>query len=255
MSAVSQEVCVRGKAILLFAGLSIPALAGVAYAQDRAVIENQPLACVPSHCGRARVTSRVRSAESPRSVRLYFRAPDQTSEYYVEMIKGSGDDYWAILPATADATSAVVYRVAARDGKGAETSTESTTVPVTSACVGAELSPVEANYASNMAIGLTADSQSSVPGGFRCAGIQNQISATGEILKPNENCRQILLANADEGCDKRKVIPIIAAGSAVTPAQAAVIVAAGAAAATGGAVVYKNNRGSQKPVSSLRPGP
>ncbi|HVT03954.1 MAG TPA: hypothetical protein VHL58_11345 [Thermoanaerobaculia bacterium] len=219
------------------------------------MIENQPLACVPTHCGRARVTAKVHASEAPRSVRVYFRAPDQTSEYYIEMMKGTGDDYWAILPATADATSAVVYRVAARDSKGAETSTDSTTVPVTGACAGAELSPGEISYASNMALGLTSDSQSAVPGGFRCAGIQSQISSTGEVLKPNENCRQILLANADEACDKQRRPIVAASTAAVSPAEAAGLVAAGAAAAAGGAVVYQNNRGSEKPVSSLRPRP
>jgi hypothetical protein len=223
--------------------------ASAALAQDRPTIEQQPLTCIPTHCGRARVVATVHSTAAPRFVRVYFRAADQPGEYYVEMKKGAGDTYWAVFPAVADSTSGVSYRVVARDEKGAESSTEAISVPTTSGCAGASLTAEENGYASNVALGLTTADASPVPAGFRCAGIVSQVSATGEVVSPNENCRQVVMANADESCVTRR--PKVAV---YTPAQAAVFAAGGAAlAVAGGAATYKHNQGSQKPISTARP--
>lgn len=232
-------------------GLSVLLNAGLLAAQERPLIEHRPLDCIPASCGRARVTARV-TPDSSRSVRVYFRAAEQAGDYYIEMMKGKGGDYWAILPATADGTSSVVYRITTRDGQGTESSTAPITTPVSAACAGARLSPEEVAYASNITLGLTSDTQAKAPAGFKCAGIQSQISVTGELLGPNETCRQILLTTASENCDP-KGGPLLVSGASVPPVAAAGLVVAGAALATGGAVIYKNNRGSGKPVSSLRP--
>jgi hypothetical protein len=235
----------KGTAVLLIALMVAPSM----FAQDRTVIDHSPLSCVPSFCGHARIAARVIGATPPQTVRVYFRAADQPTEYYIEMLKGSGDAYWAVLPAAAEGTTGIIYRIVARDAAGTETSTATISTPVAAGCQAPVLTGAEKSFASNIAIGLTTDAQTGVPAGFRCTGIQSVIGTNG-TLRPNEDCRQVLVANPGEGCDGH---PAVVAGRPMSTAQAAGLVAAGAAVGLGVAIIHENNVVNKKPVSSLRP--
>jgi hypothetical protein len=189
------------------------------------------ITCVPAD-GNARIAVNVTSSSPIISARVYFRSAVKSSgDYYLELKKGDGGNYWAVLPIPLSETTSVNYRILVKDADGQETGTETFSVPTTSSCA-ATLSGDETRYANNLIIGLTSDSQSAVPEGFKCKGVVGKITVAGD-LRPNDECRM---------------------GGAVAAIPTAAWIAGGLAVAAGtGAVVANNVDCKCPPVSSARP--
>ncbi len=144
------------------------------------------------------------------AARVYFNAEGKKPEYYLEMVRGDGGFFWAMLPVPRSETKNVQYRIVFSDGEGRSSQTRPETVPVKGS---AKEPPSEAEmrYARNLVIGVTDANAPLMPEGFECIGVVSSINVRGE-LKPNEVCRTV-------------VIP------------AALWVAAGTAAATAGVIL------------------
>jgi hypothetical protein len=195
-------------------------------------ITHAKLTCIPAD-GNARIAVNVTSSSPIISARVYFRSAVKSSgDYYLELKKGDGGNYWAVLPIPLPETTSVNYRIVVKDADGQDTGTETFSVPTTSSCA-ATLSGDETRYANNLIIGLTSDSQSGVPDGFKCTGVVGKITVAGD-LRPNEECRQAAAAGW--------VFPPVA--------WAAVGIAAGAGA---GAIIATSTDCKCPPVSSARP--
>ena len=214
----------------------------VALGSPDLVLTPGKLASVPRN-GNARIEAVV-TPSSPASTvatcRAYFRASGSTGFYFVDMKRGDAGRYWALLPLPTEKTTAVDYRIVAKDSAGVESTTALVTVPVGDGSV--RLSADEAKSASNLVIGLTEPGQSGVPVGFKCDGIVNLIAVNGE-LKPNDECRKLAAAAASAGA---------VAASGWAPVAATIGV--GAVVAAGGAIIISNNSGVGPPVSPSRPG-
>jgi hypothetical protein len=199
-------------------------------------ISHQKATCIPSEA-QTRLLCDVTPSTSIASVRVRFHSDAYKDDYFVEMRRGAGDSFFAVLPrADTAVTKGVTYRIVVKAGDGTETTTEQANVPVSGNCP-VSLSDDEKRYASNLVVGLTASAQPSVPQGFRCEGIVSEITFNGE-LKSHEDCRKLL-----------------AAGATGDRVRTGVYIAAGAAVALGGGLIISNNRrrGGETPVSSARP--
>ena len=194
-------------------------------------IAHEQVTCVPAD-GNARITANVTSSSPVISARVYFHSNVKTSgDYYLELRQGEAGGYWAVLPYPLPETTAVEYRIVVKDADGQEAKTEKYTVPTSSSCV-VTLTCDETRYANNLVIGLTSDSQSPIPDGFKCKGVVSKITVAGE-LKPNEECRKALAAI--------KIPPVV-------------WIVGGAAAATGEALIVSNNTDCKcEPISTARP--
>lgn len=160
------------------------------------------------------------------AARVYFNAEGKKPEYYLEMVRGDGGFYWAMLPVPKPETKNVQYRIVFSDGAGRPSETRSVTVPVKGS-VKEPPSETEMRYARNLVIGVTDANAPLMPEGFECIGIVSSINVRGE-LKPNEVCRTV-------------VIP------------AALWVAAGTAAATAGVIILSD--GGEPPTNPPPPPP
>jgi hypothetical protein len=242
-----------------FTGLLV---GGIVLAQAPLTVTSQPPACLSSLCGKTLIDASVVGEPAPESVRVYFRAGGEGPDYYVEMTKTAAG-YEAVLPAPLRDTTSVVYRVVAIGAGGATTSTEPMTVPVTSDCQLAMLSPAQTEAAMNMVVGFTDATQTGVPKGFSCAGI-TKVVGIDQTMAPNNACEEVRLAKSDP-CFDGAGVPLLAnkggvAGAASSTAGAASgaglgvagAAALGAAVVTG-AVIIENNDDDRKPVSSSRP--
>jgi len=214
---------------LIVLGLATPA----AWAAAPPKITHEKITCVPAE-GNVRVAANVTSSSPVTSARVYFRSAVKSSgDYYLELRQGEAGGYWAVLPYPLPETTAVEYRIVVKDADGQEAGTGKYTVPTSSSCV-VTLTGDETRYANNLVIGLTSDSQSPVPDGFKCKGVVSKITVAGE-LKPNDECRKTLAAAA-------RKIPIV------------VWIAGGAAVAGGEALIVSNNTDCKcEPISSARP--
>ena len=207
-------------------------------------ITHQKALCVPSEA-QARLQCDVNPSTSIASVRVYFHSDAYKDDYFLEMRRGAGDRFFAVLPwVDTGITKAVSYRIVVKSADGTTSSTESATVPVSGSCM-TSLSDDEKRYGSNLVVGLTNSGQPSVPQGFQCKGIVSVITANGE-MKSHEDCRK-LLAAAGAGTGAA-----VAAGGIPT----GVYIGAGVVAAVGAGLIISNNTGGggKAPVSSARPG-
>ena len=177
--------------------------------------------------GNARITATVPPGSTVSSARVYFNAADEKVEYYLEMVRGDGGSFWAVLPIPKSATKEVQYRVVLRDAEGKETAAARERVPVSSANE-PPLTEAEQRYAKNLVIGITDPSVPLLPTGFECYGVVSAINVRGELI-PNEVCRKTIIPPA-------------------------LWVGAGTAAAVAGAVIIRNG-GEKLPVSPSRPSP
>jgi hypothetical protein len=207
-----------------FALAALIARVGVAAPGEPPRVAHERLTCVPSD-GNSRVAATVSAGAPIISARVYFKAVDRDRDYYLEMRRGEGGSYWAILPVPESATKGVQYRIVVRDGDGMDGSTDVAVATTSSNCP-VTLTDEEKRYAQNLVIGLTRDDQKAIPEGFRCVGLVSKITVHGE-LKPNDECLKI---------------------------PAALWVAGGAAALLGGGIIVANPS-SGPPVSSPRPVP
>ena len=226
---------------LIALGLAAPATWGA----EPPKVSHSKSACVPAE-GNVKVSADIKSSSPITQARVYFHsAARKTGDYYLEMRQGEAGNYWAFLPYPVSETTAVQYRIVARNADGPETATETYTVPTASSCQ-LTLTGEETRYANNLVVGFTSDAQPAVPDGFRCKGIVSKITAAGE-LKPCEECRDVLGAGgAAAGA---------AAGGAVASAGAPVAawVAGAAVVAVGTASIVNFHEDCKcEPVSCIR---
>jgi len=165
--------------------------------------------CVPS-----KDNSAVRVSLKPETgwalVRVFFRAAGKPGEYYMEMRAVGDGSYFAVLPKPEPGVSAIEMYVLARDADGTPIKTAPTLVNVTGSCK-VTLSPEERSYAQNLVVGNTvADQEGKTVQGFLCDGIVSRIDLRG-ALRPDEECRKVLIAAAAGG---NILIPALAVGAA-----------------------------------------
>ena len=184
------------------------------------------------------------------SPRVYFRSGTTGPEYYVEMQKGSGDLWWAVLPAIATSTSAITYRVAAQDANNKWVSGASVTVNSTATCPTTSMTSTDKAAADNIVLGLTSAGESATPVGFLCQGVKSIITADGQ-LRPAEECRMALAkAGAAAG-----TVAATTAGTTATVGgmSAATLAALAIGGAVAGYAIYHNTNKSNNNVSPSRP--
>ncbi len=207
---------------LLCVGLiMMPALA---MAQMPSISVTSAASCVIPQ-GSTRVTATIDSAEPLSFARVLFRAEGTTcpdSEYFVEMRRGEGNNWWAVLPVVASGTKTVAYRIWARNIVGGEQLSPVTRVAVQGNCAVPTWSEAEQRYAGGIVIGMTREDQDEEPCGFLCNGIGTMITVDGRMV-PNGSCRAILAAGT---------LAAVGAGGAAA-ATGATAVAIGTAAGIG----------------------
>ncbi len=153
---------------------------GVSLGKPPSITVTSPAACVAPQ-GTYKVTANIPGDVA--MARVLFRAEGMTcptSEYYVDMRRGDGGNFWALLPVVANGTSKISYRVWARGNDGAERVTEVKIVNVDAACAVPTWTPEEKKFAQNIAIGLTRPEQNMEPCGFLCNGVARVITAGGK---------------------------------------------------------------------------
>jgi hypothetical protein len=188
---------------------------------------------------------------SLKSPRVYFRADDTGPEYYVDLFRGNGDEYWAIMPAVDKSTKSITYRIAAQDASGNWLNGNPVRIGVSAACPTNAMAGPEQVAADNIILGLTAADESAIPTGFQCKGIKSVIASNGQ-MRPAEECRTALAkAGALPGTKAAG-----AAGATAVAAHgmtAAELAALGLGAVVVGGAIYKNNQNNNKSVSPSRP--
>lgn len=234
-------------------------LPGLAFAQAPSITVTSPATCVAPQ-GTYKVTANIPGDVA--MARVLFRAEGTTcpaSEYYVDMRRGDGGNFWALLPVVANGTSKLSYRVWARRANGAERVTEVKMVNVDAACAIPSWSAEEQKFAQNIAIGLTQNGQNMEPCGFLCNGIARVITADG-TLTANNACAATLAAAAAAGTAAGVGAAAAGGSAAATVAGAGVLAGMGAGAGAllglglvAGAVAVEQSGDENKPVSPARP--
>jgi hypothetical protein len=173
--------------LLFITSLSV---AGGVLGAPPSVTQNR-LACI-GHDANARITAHVEG--HPASVRVYFQQTgDPCGEYYVDMKPNPLEpgSYSALLPLVSNDATSVTYQVRVQGAGAKEMAGEAMTAVVSRSCTAPPLSPEDLRAAKSIAIGLTKSAQHATPCHFKCNGVVNVITASGD-LKPNEECRLIL---------------------------------------------------------------
>ena len=209
---------------LLCVGLiMMPALA---MAQMPSISVTSAASCVIPQ-GSTRVTAMIDSSEPLSFARVLFRAEGTTcpeTEYFVEMRRGDGNNWWAVLPVVATGTKTVAYRIWARNIVGAEQLSPVTRVAVQGNCAVPTWSEAEQRYAGGIVLGLTREGQSEEPCGFLCNGIGTMITVDGRMV-PNSSCRALLAAGT--------LAAVGAGGAAAATGATAAAIGAGVGVAAG----------------------
>lgn len=137
-------------------------------------------ACVPTS-GMAKLIARSSGAAT---VRVYFSAtPATCGEHYIEMRRSDAEQFWAALPIPADTTTAVTYRIEARDAQGNIVgTTPPVTVPVEGGCGASTFTPQEQQVANSNIVGMTDEEQNNRLCGFKCDTVASFISVDGQML-------------------------------------------------------------------------
>lgn len=165
--------------------------------------------CVPGK-GNSVVKVSLKPETGWALVRVYFRATNEQGEYYMEMRAVGDGSYFAVLPKPESGVSTIEMYVLARDAEGTPIKTEPTLVNVTGSCK-VTLTPEEQTYAQNLVVGNTlADQENKTVVRFLCDGIVSRIDLRG-ALRPDEECRKVLIAAAAGG---NVLIPALAVGAA-----------------------------------------
>ena len=185
-----------------------------------------------------------------KSPRVYFHADDNGPEYYVDLFKGTGDEYWAIMPAVDASTKTISYRIAAQDANGNWVNGKETKINVSSACPQTSMSSPEQVASDNIILGLTAAGESPIPTGFSCKGVKSVIDANGQ-MRPADECRTAIAKAA--GAPGKVAGAAGATAVAAHGMTAAELAALGLGAVVVGGAIYKNNQGNNKSVSPSRP--
>ncbi|MCC6131492.1 MAG: hypothetical protein IT186_16360 [Acidobacteria bacterium] len=222
--------------LLRKAGIGALALVFSFQAMAAPTLSHERVACIPPG-ENAKVTVKVLSDGGLSFVRVYYHAAQYQGDYYLEMRRGEGNVFWAVLPKPKSETKDVVYRFVAMDGEGKKANSEDFKVSVSSPC-SSPLNTEETAFANNLVIGIVDMSLPVVPQGFKCDGVVSKIAVKdGEdgVLMPHDECRQIL-----------------AAAAGVAPVAAGLLIG-GAVAAVGTGIVISSGGGETQPVSPARP--
>ncbi len=236
---------------LALTAISLILVPTATFAADNGPITVNPIGCVAPAMN-PRVTAQM--ANPVRSARVYFKATGAT-EYYVDMQGTAQGGYSAILPQIEPTTSSFTYRVVTTGASGAQTTSPTMTASASASCPPASLSAADQRFASNLVLGLTADSQSAVPQGFTCKGIVSEITVDGK-LKPNDECHRVLAAAAagagTAGAGAAGAAAATGAAAGGLSAVAIGVIGAGAIAA-GAIIIHNNNNNNNAPASAARP--
>ena len=142
-------------------------------------ISHEPLTCIPVDAS-ARVAAGTAASEAVSSARVYFRPEGVASDYFVEMRRGTGDNWVGFLPSAASADTVITYRVEMKDADGRARRTAPTRVQASASCP-VRMSDEDRRMSKNLVLGLTAAGQPVVPAGFSAAGIVARISPEGDL--------------------------------------------------------------------------
>lgn len=167
----------KSPGMLLSAALVFGAMPAVA---DVKGISHEPLGCLPVDSS-ARVVVALEESAGVSSARVYFRPEVDATDYFVEMRRGSGENWVGFLPAAASAETSMVYRVEVKDGDARVLRTAPTRVRASAACP-VRMSDDEKRMAKNLVLGLTSKAQPVVPAGFSPVGIVARITPEGELM-------------------------------------------------------------------------
>ena len=170
-------------------------------------ISHSPVACMALG-DHPVVRAELAPGMSATSVRVYFHAARSSDEYFVEMRRGEGSKYQAVLPAPLDEGEAVRYSIVARRGSEQILRTQEYSARVSSGCT-ANLNDAERKASKNIVLGLTRGEQGDFLSGFSCKGIVAKISAAGELSS---------LYGCAEGAQARfgSPAPVVEASNAIT---------------------------------------
>lgn len=151
----------------------VPATAGLV------PISHEPLTCIPVDSS-ARVAAGTAAAEAVSSARVYFRPEGVAFDYFVEMRRGTGDNWVGFLPSAASPDTVITYRVEMKDSEGLARRTVPVRVQASASCpVG--MSDEDRRMSKNLVLGLTAAGQPVIPAGFTAAGVVARISPEGDL--------------------------------------------------------------------------
>jgi hypothetical protein len=142
-------------------------------------ISHEPLSCIPIDSS-ARVAAGTAASEAVSSARVYFRPEGVASDYFVEMRRGTGDNWVGFLPSAATADTVITYRVEMKDSEGRARRTAPVRVQASATCP-VRMSDDDTRMSKNLVLGLTASGQPVVPAGFTAAGIVARISPEGDL--------------------------------------------------------------------------
>jgi hypothetical protein len=185
-----------------------------------------------------------------KSPRVYFRAGDTGPEYYVDLFKGAGDEYWAIMPAPESATRSITYRIAAQDANGNWVNGTPMHIGVSATCPANKMSSTEQVASDNIILGLTDPAESALPTGFSCKGVKSVIASNGQ-MRPAEECRVAMATAAGAGGKTAGAAGATAAAhtAGLTAAQMAALglVVAGASYAAGKHQGENKNKSPKSP--------
>jgi hypothetical protein len=147
-------------------------------------------------------------------VRAYFRATEGKSDYYMEMRAMGDGSFFAVLPKPDSKTSSVEMYTIARDAEGRPVKSGPITVKASGGCK-VTLTEEEQRYAQNLVVGNTAvEQETKVVEGFLCDGIVSRIDIKG-ALRPDEQCRRLLILAASNGSALIPALVVGAAGAGV----------------------------------------
>jgi hypothetical protein len=142
-------------------------------------ILHEPLTCIPVDAS-ARVAAGTAASIAVSSARVYFRPEGVAFDYFVEMRRGTGDNWVGFLPAAASADTVITYRIEMKDADGVARRTSPTKVQASFTCP-TRMSDEDRRMSRNLVLGLTAAGQPVVPSGFSAAGIVARISPEGDL--------------------------------------------------------------------------
>jgi len=142
-------------------------------------ISHEPLTCIPVDSS-ARVAAGTAASEAVSSARVYFRPEGVASDYFVEMRRGTGDNWVGFLPSAASPDTVITYRIEMRDSEGRARRTAPVRVQASASCP-VRMSDEDKRMSKNLVLGLTVAGQPVVPAGFTAAGIVARISPEGDL--------------------------------------------------------------------------
>jgi len=186
--------------------LALAVLLAPTFRVEGSAISHSPVACMALG-DHSVVRAELAPGLSATSVRVYFRAARSKDDFFVEMRRGEGSKYQAVLPAPLDEGETVRYSIAVRTGSEQVLRTPEYSARVSSGCP-ANLNEAERKGSRNIVVGLTRD-QGDFLSGFSCKGIVAKISAAGELSS---------LYGCTEGAQARfgSPAPVMEASNAIT---------------------------------------